>query len=115
MVQGCGSVGSSYGLEQEYCTEKDGKAGEVGMIREYIIKVDEEKKDIMGDCPLEEKPKELVRCKDCKHKPTDNHIETNVGLLCFPCFPDDMCPYNIDDPFYSSFPEDDWFCHNGER
>ena len=31
MVQGCGSVGSLYGLEQEYCTEKDGKVGEVRM------------------------------------------------------------------------------------
>ena len=37
------------------------------MTREYIIKVDEDKKDIMGDCPLVEKPKELVRCKDCKY------------------------------------------------
>lgn len=35
------------------------------MTREYIIKVDEDKKDIMGDCPLVEKPKELVRCDDC--------------------------------------------------
>lgn len=41
------------------------KVGEVGM-KEYIIKVDEEKKDIMGNCPLVEKPQELVRCKDCK-------------------------------------------------
>ena len=39
MVQECGSVGSSYGLEQEYCTEKDGKVGEFDMTdRDKIIK-----------------------------------------------------------------------------
>ena len=36
-----------------------------GMIREYIIKVDDKKTDIMGGIPLEEPPKELIRCKDC--------------------------------------------------
>lgn len=35
------------------------------MTREYIIKVDDAKTDIMGDTPLEEPPNELVRCDDC--------------------------------------------------
>ena len=39
-------------------------------MKEYIIKVGDEP-DIMGNYPLTEKAKELVRCKDCKyyHKP----------------------------------------------
>ena len=37
-------------------------------MKEYIIKVDEDKKDIMGNMPLIEKPQELVRCKDCKFR-----------------------------------------------
>lgn len=43
--------------------------GEVGMIKEYIIKIDEDqdKKDIHGGYPLTEPPLELVRCKDCKY------------------------------------------------
>ena len=36
-------------------------------MKEYIIKIDEDKKDIMGNCSLVEKPQELVRCKDCKY------------------------------------------------
>ena len=35
-------------------------------MKEYIIKVDDEKADIMGNCPLVEKPQEFVRCKDCR-------------------------------------------------
>lgn len=63
------------------------------MIREYIIKVDEDKKDIMGDCPLVEKPKELVRCKDCKY-----HDEEDGKNFC-------DCG---DRP-------DDWFCADGRE
>lgn len=48
------------------------------MIHEYIIKVDDTKTDIMGGTPLEEPPKELVRCKDCVYwKPP--HIRLNDG------------------------------------
>ena len=35
--------------------------------REYIIKVGDNP-DITGGYPLKEKPIELIRCKDCKHK-----------------------------------------------
>ena len=65
------------------------------MICEYIIKVDEDKKDIMGNCPLEEKPRELVRCKDCKHGIGDENVfvcrlkQLTAGV--------------------------DWFCADGER
>ena len=34
-------------------------------MKEYIIKIGDEP-DIMGNYGLKEKPKELVRCKDCK-------------------------------------------------
>jgi len=36
----------------------------VGM-KEYIIKVDDERQDIMGGMPLMDDPIELVRCKGC--------------------------------------------------
>ena len=41
-------------------------------MKEYIIKVDEQKTDIDGGMPLQGKPQELVRCKDCKKQCTDN-------------------------------------------
>lgn len=68
------------------------------MTREYIIKVDEDKKDIMGDCPLVEKPKELVRCKDCKA--WKQYDDLNLGGC--ELFPE----YNK---------MGDWFCNFGER
>ena len=65
------------------------------MTHEYIIKVDDEKRDIMGGMPLEEQPKELVRCKDCKHWHDDGIITT--------------CDKNVGNGFKA-----DWFCADGE-
>lgn len=50
----------------------------------------------------------VVRCKDCKHRPTG----TNRDDLEFP---DDKCPCQCEDYWYSWKPSDDWFCGNGER
>ena len=64
------------------------------------------------DFPYEEpKPQELIRCKDCKHRPIGGH-EYNHTLI----FPDERCPCNcFDDNWYSWMPDDNWFCGNGER
>jgi len=40
-----------------------GKAGEVGMIREYIIKISDE---IMEE-EIADRPQVLVRCKNCRY------------------------------------------------
>ena len=50
----------------------------------------------------------VVRCKDCKHRPTG----TNRDDLEFP---DDKCPCQCEDFWYSWKPLDNWFCGNGER
>ena len=55
---------------------------------------------------------ELIRCKDCKHRPTDPE---NKGLGQSLVFPDDVCPCQIGDNWYSWMPQDDWFCADGER
>ncbi len=55
---------------------------------------------------------ELVRCKDCKHRPTiDGKYEHGFDLE----FPTNKCPCECDDGYYSWMPKDDWFCPNGER
>ena len=51
-------------------------------MKEYIIKVDEDKKDIMGNYPLKDKPQELIRCKDCKW--WDKKENANYGY-CHAC------------------------------
>lgn len=62
-------------------------------MKEYIIRVNESKKDISGGMPLMEKAKELVRCKDCK-----NADISDSGLIkCSGFF---RCA--------------DWFCADGE-
>ena len=49
----------------------------------------------------------IVRCKDFKHRP----IAKTMALE----FPDDICPCQIDDDWYSWMPKDDFFCANGEK
>ena len=65
------------------------------------------------DFPYEEpKPQELIRCKDCKHRPK----RIGEGTQGFNLeFPDWECPCQCDDPWYNWMPEDDWYCGNGER
>ena len=56
--------------------------------------------------------KELVRCKDCEHRPTKpEKYENGFDLE----FPDGKCPCQCDDGWYSWYPSDDWFCANGKR
>ena len=64
-------------------------------MKEYIIKIGDEP-DIMGNYGLKEKPKELVRCGDCKF--IDESVKTRFfcGRLM-------RCV------------DADWFCADGER
>lgn len=50
----------------------------------------------------------VVRCKDCKHRPTGDEMEDLE-------FPDNRCPCRCEDYWYSWKPSDDWFCPYGER
>lgn len=57
---------------------------------------------------------ELIRCKDCKHRP--KVIEGCVEIDGFSLeFPDFECPCRCEDSYYSWMPKDDWYCGNGER
>lgn len=52
---------------------------------------------------------EIVRCKECKHRPSGDEENHNIE------FPDNLCPCQCEDFWYSWIPSDDWFCGNGER
>ena len=58
------------------------------------------------------KKSELIRCRDCKHKPTiDGVYEDGFDIV----FPDMRCPCQCDDGWYNWMPDDDWYCANAER
>lgn len=82
---------------------------------EYIIPIGEEAKEFdeifIG---VLRKHKELIRCKDCKHRPRRSDVgDEHEGLNLE--FPDEKCPCQCEDPWYNWMPRDDWFCGNGER
>lgn len=58
---------------------------------------------------------EVVRCKDCEHRPhimgTDPDVFGRSGIVVG----DDVCPCLCDDPYYSYIPDDDFFCAKGEK
>ena len=60
---------------------------------------------------------EIIRCKDCKHKPypSDNYDYDNGDCGFEIIFPDYHCPCRCEDEYYSRIPDDDWFCGNAER
>lgn len=52
---------------------------------------------------------QVVRCKDCKHKPSGSGVNHDIE------FPDEICPCQCEDYWYSWMPKDDFFCAWGER
>ena len=62
---------------------------------------------------------EVVRCKDCVHRPEASDGVTSGVRVEAPRdeegWHDDTCPYLCGDPWYNEIPNDDWFCHLGER
>ena len=62
------------------------------------------------DIAIEALQTNIIRCKDCKHRPTGTGANHDLE------FPDDDCPCQCaDDYWYSWMPKDDWFCADGER
>lgn len=58
---------------------------------------------------------EIIRCKECKHRP-------EIRLGCEECydgfdieFPDYICPCQCDDGWYNWMPKDDFYCARAER
>ena len=58
---------------------------------------------------------EIIRCKDCKHRPIAHRAAEGVFWGFSLEFPDDMCPFECDDGWYNSYPKDDFYCAYAER
>ena len=87
-------------------------------MKEYICK--EVQTDNGGYLEIE---KELIRCKNCKHRPHEDkygHIvppRVQVGVYSWgePEYDDDeICPYVCDDRWYSRIPSDEQYCDRAE-
>lgn len=60
--------------------------------------------------------KELVRCKDCKHRPKEPNFETYESGFDLEFPEGSKCPcLCYGDKWYSWYPNDEWFCADGER
>ena len=59
---------------------------------------------------------QIVRCKDCKHRPKEPNWETYESGFDLEFPEGSKCPCRCSgDDWYSWYPEDDWFCADGER
>lgn len=56
---------------------------------------------------------EIIRCKDCKHRPIVTRAGEKYGFSLD--YPDDRCPMECDDGWYNKYPEDDFYCAYAER
>ena len=59
---------------------------------------------------------EIVRCKDCIHKPRyrdPDDLIKNDGFDII--FPDSICPCQCDDGWYNWMPKDNFYCACAER
>lgn len=54
---------------------------------------------------------EVIRCKDCKHRPFDGEDSQGFGVE----FPGEMCPCQCGDGWYNWRPDNEWYCGNARR
>lgn len=67
-------------------------------------------KEWLEDLPADPDVIKIVRCKDCKYRPTGKGYNHDLE------FPEPgKCPCECEDFWYSWNPPDDWFCAAGER
>lgn len=58
---------------------------------------------------------EIIRCKDCKHRPIAHRASEGIFWGFSLEFPDDMCPFECEDGWYNQYPKDDFYCAHAER
>ena len=58
---------------------------------------------------------EIIKCKDCKHRPTAMEADRGIFWGSSLVFPDHLCPCECDDTRFNQYPEDDFYCAHGER
>ncbi len=90
------------------------KVGEAGM-KEMIARVG----DMLKPSGIESvflTGEDLVRCKDCKHRPKEPDWETYESGFDIKFPEGSKCPCQCSgDQYCSWYPKDDWYCADGKR
>ena len=95
-------------------------------VRSLKERIEKLREYICGEMPkgngdrwtLLQKERELVRCKDCEHRPTKpDDYDPSASDEGFRLeFPDAVCPAQCEgDGYYSWYPSDNFFCGYGKR
>ena len=58
---------------------------------------------------------QITHCRDCKHRPKATKADEKVFSGFSVKFPDEKCPCQCGDGWYSWYPEDDFYCGFAER
>ena len=56
--------------------------------------------------------RQIVYCKDCIHRPTKEEVEDEPKDILH--FPDNVCPLQCEDNWYSKYPPKYFFCGYGK-
>ena len=90
-------------------------------MKEYIVKGRLDNKTGFMSFTVKQ---ELIRCRDCKHRPHKNkdgyvmppRVQVGVYAWGEPKYDDDeSCPYVCEDRWYSCIPSDEQYCDMAER
>lgn len=84
---------------------------------EYLNNMsDEELKELfekaMENSPVIEFPPEIVYCRDCVHRPFKDYLEIKAPKI--KGLTDYTCPFVCIDSYYTTIPDDDFYCKAGE-
>ena len=101
--------------------ENDGNSCEINLTKDALALLKEQcelRKTYVEACDdlyaIAKNRVDVVRCKDCKYRPTQTEPPKTYGFsIEFP--KGSRCPCECDDGFYSWYPNDNWFCADGER
>lgn len=84
-------------------------------IKEVIVRYGDKQSFIYGNA-LGKVVGELVRCKECKHRPVKEDVDgEDFGFNIIAPEGSNLCPCLVDDGWYSWMPKDNFFCGYGER
>lgn len=93
-------------IAAEWCPDDDGSVGKVGDLREML--------DELESIPAAD-VEQVVRCRDCKYKPTAPDGITYGLRVEFPDKWSNRCPCLCEDGWYSWVPDGDFFCAYGAK
>lgn len=65
--------------------------------------------------PLPSAQPEIIRCEDCKHRPTPTRADEGITYGFSVEFPDEKCPCQCEDGWYNWYPKNDFYCGFAER